>query len=351
MGFPAGERGPHSKLASEDTVLSVNDGGGYNIFQSLEALVREWSSRGLRCLGAKLKPEMYRRYGFVERQHGFVRFGDFLREAQKMGCIVLTQTAGGDLEAFLRTDATGVPQYATAHDLAQAAPSSLSASAPSHSPLRIRQDLWNAFTSYAPGWVYDRQKDIAFRSHQAPVQETPAPNGVLIPVPSGRNQSMNWAQEFVDSQTSATKARLQEVLKGESGMFGFRRAVTADPILHRAWRRHHVLSVIAAIQKWASIYGVEPRGITETLGSPKREPAPVLAVRVPSSTVRTIAAPHVLPDPTDFRSASPAVPGQQSSQPTGLESQLATRLPELIDQLIDELLRFRGALQIAGLKR
>ena len=63
-------------------MLTTNDALP-NAFNLLASTVRELCSSGRRALGATLKPEFFRRYGLTEQQLGFVRFGDFLRAAER----------------------------------------------------------------------------------------------------------------------------------------------------------------------------------------------------------------------------------------------------------------------------
>jgi hypothetical protein len=305
-------------------------------FHLLDSSVQFLCASGRRCLGARLKPELRRRsYAFSEQQLGFLKFAEFLRAAQRAGIIQLAYTTGGDLEVWpgpaasqsihrpstpIESAITSWPRPATRY----------SPPARPGAAIRVRDDLWRAFNSFSPQWMYDRNTDVARRLTDAPDIET-GPD--LVRIPAGRDRLLGWMRSFADTQNPSTKAQLLIVLSGESPVYQFKRTVVVDPNLSRAWREYHIQQTLAAIEAWSSSNGVSPRNIT----SPYRpfEPRPEYRPE------RSAGARVVCVD-TAAQLANPASP------PTVTTTQhaLAPRLATLIDELIDELLRLRGALQV-----
>lgn len=331
---------------------SASDESTSNAFRLLSETVRDFYSRRRRgCLGAPLKLELRRRsYNtFSEQQLGFLKFADFLRSAQQAGIVRVVPTPGGDLSVFPAgvqdedppvryPEPTPVPRFTTAPALGVPLRFGFSSglrfdtpftAALASGPVRVRQDLWNAFTSLSPlSWVYDRLNDIAYRSPSASGGVTANNGTALVQIPPGRERTVGWMRSFADTQGEGVRSRLRDALDVESGPYQFNRVIAQDQRLHRAWRRYHVEQVLAAIQAWASANNVRPKDLTanfERLQRP-RWPEPQRPTPEPAAVV------------------APTAPSRSAA------SALTGRLPELIDELVDELLRLRGALQVVGAK-
>jgi hypothetical protein len=308
-----------------------------NPFYFLALTVRDLCAGGRRALGAVLKPELFRRYRITEQQLGFGKFGDFLRAAQRAGFVELSFTPGGDLE--VRPTASTVSPVSTQGGFPAAltlpvpvaAPVSQPTSWPSTQPVasvRVRPDLWNAFTSFFAVWVYDIPRDSAYKAPGPITVETQGSN--LLAIPPARDRTLQWMRGFAQIQDPDSKSRLEDALRGESALYNFNSAVRANPRLHRAWRRYHIQQVVAAIDAWAASNNIHPKDITTPFHPPFCDFWSTQ--RIP-----------VVPAPAPL---APIGPPPTSVAPVNLSSRLTPRLVSLIDEMIDELLRLRGALQI-----
>ena len=302
-------------------------------FHLLEESVRHLPGYGRQCLGARPKPELRRRthYTFSEQLLGFAKFGDFLRAAERAGVIHFGYTPGGDLAISLARTQPSQPVFASGVGSVPPAWTRPRAIPPiTLGPtLRVRDDLWNAFNSFSSQWVYDRNSDLARRLPDGAQTET-APD--LIRIPAGRERVVNWMRSFAGTQDAATKTHLLSTLSGDSPIYHFKIAVEADPNLRRAWRRYHVQQVLAAIEAWSASNNVHPKDV--------------------SGSLRRISPPYPFPQPSEVPAASPVpvVPNPALPLPTQTTLQQTTlltpRLATLIDELINELLRLRGTLQV-----
>jgi hypothetical protein len=338
-------------------------------FQLLCDVVRDSYSSGRVCLGAPLKLELQRRThrAFNEQVLGFQRFGDFLRAAQVQGLVQLLRTPGGDLEVRLANDSRSSPSGPVPLSI----PASVAATqtAPMPQPtsttipdsfrtqpmdaystsnsqqVRVRQDLWDAFNSYFGNWAYDRRTDAA---HKAPPNlfGPAANNPDLVEIPAGRERTLGWMRSFAAMQDDETKSRLLALLDGDSAVHIFMKTVAMDWKLRRAWRRYHIQQVLAAIDAWATANNLHPQrlvtpyiGRTRTEGWFGRAPVQSYVPRMPQNQVVPLA-PTIPPSPA-------AVP----AAPLSVQGGLSPRLETLIDQLIDELLRLRGALGVISAKQ
>ena len=317
-------------------------------FSLLASTVRDLSSGGRPALGARLKPELYRRYGITEQQLGFLKFGDFLRAAERAGFVQLRRTPGGDLEV-LPTESTPVGvRVIPAAAVPAPVPGSFVVPAPTSgarpwlttsqtsSPVRVRPDLWSAFTSFYAPWVYDVSRDAAYK---APGMISVESQGAhVLQIPSGRERATEWMKAFAEIQDPEAKARLQSALQGDPAAQRFNLVIRADMRLHKSWRRYHIQQVVAAIEAWAASNRIHPRDITVPYLPPyQRMP------RVAWPDVRVDVVPTgVLP----LAQSTPTAPIAVTQFPG-----LTPRLASLIDQMIDELLRLRGTLQVVEPKR
>lgn len=318
-------------LASNDVLT--------NAFQLLGSIVRDaYAASGRPCVGASLKLRL--RSGsynsFDERRLGFLKFGDFLRTAERAGVVQLRPTSGGDIAVF--PPGIPIPQspyvlHARQTSIAFAAPSpeqSYRGLEPS-GYVRVRPDLWNAFNSLSSAWVYDRANDIAYKRSQSgeggEVSSVP-PN--VIQILPGRERVLGWMRSFATMQDPGTKDRLLATLEDNSGPFQFRNAVSVDMGLRKAWRRFHIQQVLAAIDAWANANQIAPKDVV----------TPIRPLG------RSYTAPHL---PESALATPTAAPAEQKP-PQQISPSLTPRLASLVDQLIDELLRLRGTLQVTERK-
>jgi hypothetical protein len=320
-------------------VLPTND-AVTNAYRLLSDVVREFYSGGRPCLGATLKPELYRKANFSELQLGFPRFGDFLRAANAAGYVQLSPTPGGDIAVLpigVRIPAAQTRGYNTQMWLGPSAQPAAARPWPvaSPAPLRVRQDLWNAFNSFSTPWVYDAAADLAYRESQVPKGdldtsgERSRPD--LIRIPFGRDRVVEWMRSFTNMQDTETRERLSPALEGDGTPFQFNNLVRSDSRLWRAWRRYHVQQVLAAIDAWAASNNVHPKGLMGSAYWPARQSASPATLPVP-------------PAMAAVREVTPSV--SQPALPA-----LTTKLESLIDELIDELVKLRGFLQLVPPKQ
>ncbi len=327
-------------------MLTTNDALPHP-FNLLASMVLDFCSRGRRALGATLKPELYRRYGLTENQLGFLKFGDFLRAAERAGFVQVVSTPGGDLEVW---PPNAQPQPTQQRIFLDTPPPPIAPVAPSWSagrtrddaPVRVRVDLWNAFTSFSARWVYDPARDFAFRAQIS--QPEPLGGAQLIQIPSGRERTIDWMRSFAEMQDPEIKSRLRTTLEGEeTSPYQFNSSVRSDPKLFKSWHRYHVRQVVAAIETWAASNNVRPKDVTSPYIRRPRVCWPVGPAAIETPVTRAI------PDVTTATTTAPVPALPVLSAPTAVA--LTPRLAALIDQLIDELLRLRGALQVVDAKK
>ena len=311
----------------------------FNAYQILASAARDLRAGGRRPLGATLKPKLYWR-GIAEFQLGFLKFGDFLRAAEAAGFVSLSRSEGGDIEVW-PTEAAQQPGAETAVPVTPAvvgrAPYTPRSGWPESSyrsvPIRVRQDLWNAFNSFSDKWVYDVAQDKAYKVPSGQTDLFTPPGARLIAIPPARERMTDWMKSFAGTQDSDTKASLRAALEGEAAQYSFKNIVMTNPRLNKSWRNYHIQQVVAAIDAWATANGIRPKDVTTTLNrAMQMRWAPRLA-----------APPVSTPLPQNLASVAPV--GQPGAPVT-----LAPRLAGLIDELIDELLRLRGALQVVDSK-
>jgi hypothetical protein len=310
-------------------------------FQFLTSVVLDYTANGRRCFGATLKPALRRRSNnaFSEYMLGFASFGDFLRAAERTGIVQLIRTPGGDIEVQVCRTGSPVPAVTAAPVTASWSPSVRATSGlPSASgPIRVRPDLWDAFNSFSTMWVYSRRSGTAHKSQSsggAASGSAGASDPDLVPIPSGRDRVLAWMRSFAGMQDPTTKARLSGALDAGSAISQFNNVINVDPRLHKAWRRFHIQQVLAAVEAWSTSNHIQLQNVS-TIAAPL--PHPVQNPRLPIAT----AAPAVV---------QVQVPEQVPS-PQAQPSALTPRLAIIIDQLIDELLRLRGTLQVLDAKR
>jgi hypothetical protein len=347
--------------------VQTTDDALSHAFQLLCDVVRDSQSSGRICLGASLKLELQRRTrrGFNEQYFGFQRFGDFLRAAQSAGFIQLIGTPGGDLEIRLartpfslsldmvseiasvpRPMATSVRPNSIERN---GAPAEMSSST-GDDRVRVRQDLWDAFNSNYGNWAYDRKNDAAYKVPPNLFGPT-ASNPNLVEIPAGRERIVEWMRSFANMQEGELKNSLLVAVGSDSAPFNFRKIISADWKLRTAWRRYHIQQVLAAIEAWATSNGLHPQRITSPLAMAAMSPGRIL--RRPWSHLpeyreapRTFQR-HML----EHSSASAPVPVVPAPVQASTPGALTSRIETLIDQLIDELLRLRGALQVVDRKQ
>jgi len=191
--------------------------------------------------------------------------------------------------------------------------------------------LWIAFNSLSARWAYDRNADTARRIPDTPGTELATE---LVRIPTGRERVLDWMRSFAGTQSPSTQAQLSTILAGDSPSYRFKGFVIADPNLNRAWRRYHIQQVVAAIEAWAAANDLHPKDVT----SPFRG-------FLPRSDHRAVYPAQIatLPVATQVETPTPAPPVEN---PQTTSPGLTPRLPRMIDDLIGELLRLRGALEV-----
>jgi len=304
-----------------------------NAFQLLATTVREFHINGRPCLGATLKPRLYQQH-FDEKLLGFRKFGEFLRAAEAAGYVKLNLTPGGDISispgsGFRDPD---IPPFAAgiAPSLAMAGASPISAS--SAAPIRVRQDLWNAFNSLSDKWVYDPASDTAFKDFHSTGtlegQVAPSrPN--TIPIPPGRERVTEWMRSFANMQDPEARAQLSDALDRDAGLYDFNNLTKSKGLL-RLWSRFHIQNVLAAIEAWAALNKLHPKNVASPLHQ------------------ASIAA---LPPEIKSPQPPPQAPVPEVAPPPAQASPLNARLESLIDNLINDLISLRGLLQVVGPKQ
>jgi len=328
-------------------MLTTNDAVSHP-FTLLASTVLDFCSSGRRALGATLKPELYRRYGLTEYHLGFVKFGDFLRAAERAGFVQVIPTPGGDLEVFppnVRPQPTQQRMFLEAppQPVAPVAPAWSAAPRREDAPVRVRIDLWNAFTSFSARWVYDPARDVALKAQAS--QPEPGGGAQLIQIPGGRERTIDWMRSFAEMQDPEIKSRLLGTLEGgETSPYQFNSSVRSDPKLFKSWHRYHLRQVVAAIETWAASNNVRPKDVTSPYIPRPRGFWPVVPTAASSPVAR--AVPEVATAAATTTAAVPASPALPFTAATPTAVTLTPRLAMLIDQLIDELLRLRGTLQV-----
>ena len=167
----------YSSNSEEGNACATNERRLYPGFSTARGYRKRFLSNARPCLGATLKPKLCNR-GFDEKSIGFRKFGDFLRAAEASGYVKLSKTIGGDI-AIVPATTAGVPPSPPA----VLAPSLSKTPTPlvpptliaTNVPLRVRQDLWNAFNSIAGTWVYDPEKRYRLQGrHRRMEQHAPS---------------------------------------------------------------------------------------------------------------------------------------------------------------------------------
>jgi hypothetical protein len=239
--------------------------------------------------------------------------------------VKLGKTSGGDI-AILPVGSTAAPAQAVARSVpapftldAAIVPSSLVSS---NVPLRVRQDLWNAFNGSSDKWVYDPERDLAVRENSG---GWPAPPPTLVAIPTGRERVTEWMRTFANSQDPDTKAALLAALDRGADMYQFN-GITYSKGIQRAWRRFHTHQVLTAIQTWATAERLRPKNVATPFHAPIAD----------FTTPATIPPPMTLPP---------------AASPSAASSQLNARLEPLIDTIIADLISLRGLLAVIGPKR
>jgi hypothetical protein len=328
-----------------------------NAFQLLISTVRDFYSAGRVCVGAALKPEINKRanFTFSEQLLGFPRFGDFLRAAEVAGHVHLSPTPGGDIGVW--PVGVKVPErlpQPVGSSVLQSGVSTSPAAFPLHSTqaVRVRQDLWNAFTSFSGGWFYDPAADIARRDLGD--GSWSQDHAGLISIPTGRERTVEWMCSFAGMQDAAIQAQLLAVLTGDAAPFHFNNALRGDLRLSRAWRKFHIQQVIAAIETWASSNGVRPKDVTGPLYWSVRPSFPTVeqtSVSTSYPTPPTSATQYMSPPSTSPGQYPPPVASVAQLPPNTSVTRLSGphltgRIETLIDELIEELVKLRGYLQV-----
>ena len=233
-----------------------------NSFHLLTSIVREFEAIARPCLGATLKPKLYAR-GFDDRQFGFRKFGDFLRSAAAAGHVRLTTTPGGDISISLPSSTPtnlGPPQTISS-PLSPPPIAYATATFNPMGPVKVRQDLWNAFNSFSDKWLYDVVQDRAFKDIVG--------MGIsgTIPVPPGRERITEWMEAYSSMQGPDAKARLSYVVETAGDLYQFGNVIRVFG-LQRSWNQFHTQKVVAAIQDWAATNNIQPKSVVTPFHAP-----------------------------------------------------------------------------------
>ncbi|MGB6945812.1 MAG: hypothetical protein WBE37_25665 [Bryobacteraceae bacterium] len=301
-----------------------------NAFQVLASVVRDFHINGRQCLGATLKPRLYQQ-GLNEKLLGFNRFGDFLRAAEVAGYVRLCPTPGGDIGVSPGSSprASEVPPAGAADILPTAAAVVQPTTRASGAPIRVRQDLWNAFNSLSDRWVYDPANDRAFKESLGTGQwdgQQLLSRANAVPIPPGRERITEWMRSFTDMQDPDIRAQLSNAIERGAGLYEFNNLARSKGLL-RLWSRFHIQNVLAAIEAWAASNRIQPNNVA----APLHPPTAIMPLGV--------KAPEAVQKQPEFVPSAPP------------ESALNARLETLIDSLINDLVSLRGLLQVVGPKR
>ena len=310
-------------------------------FQLLLNTVNEFRSFNKNCLAAILAQALRAKsYGqFDYRQLGFPKFGGFLREAERMGYVQLRQAIGGDIEVYppgstlpdVRTRPTQADPVAPSVTAPTAGIALPVRTVPHAGPITIRSDFWSAFVDFAPSKIrfFDKVTHRAYLLTENPNAEDSTTadarrrfnlrdqTTVLI-TPIGAEELVAWMREFAATQPQEVKVQLEQALARESPHSNFSFAIRSFPAMLNAWHRFRIARVEAAIRLWMDRTGVSaPEDlVTPYTIQPNRYPT-----RLDTRLEKTPEGP---------------IPGE------GVASMLS-RMEGRIDDVIDELLRFRGA--------
>jgi hypothetical protein len=148
----------------------------------------------------------------------------------------------------------------------------------------------------------------------------------LVRIPTGRDRALEWMRSFANTQDPDAKAQLSTALDGDGALYRFGNLVRSRG-LQRLWGRFHVQRVLAAIEDWAATNNVHPKNVTAPLFWPARPTEPL--IEAPASPV------------------APSPPVTQT-MPSITSTALTGRLESLIDDLVEELIKLRGFLQVVG---
>jgi hypothetical protein len=331
-------------LATNDTLSDP--------FTLLAAVVRDYHLNGRRALGATLKPDLYRRFRLTEQQLGYAKFGDFLRAAERAGFVSVVMTLGGDLEVFPPSASVPPAQQKMFVDAPPRPVLPVGSVSPQavlrdDASVRVRVDLWNAFTSYSARWVYDPIHDRAVRVLAGQSDPVILGGGQPISIPAGRERTLGWMRAFAEMQDPEPKSRLLAALDGgETTPYQFNSTLRSSMKMLKAWQKYHVRQVVAAIETWAASNNLKPKDVTTPY---VRRPQPYWPV---VSLPAQVDVPRAIEVSTTSVQGLPAAPSVPASVTTAAAlASLTPRLATLVDELIDELLRLRGALQVIDPKR
>lgn len=311
----------------------------------LKTIVDELYVRGYPRLGAVLKPQMRQRTrnAFNEQALGFTKFADFLRCGENHGYISLTRTQGGDLEAHpigtvaqLRFPIESNKSVSTSENSIPPPPAVAPADSfqPSPKPLRIRADLWNAFNSFVPSWVYNTTTGTAYFAERA-LRSTDITEGGLIRIPPAGERMSQWMRTFAEMQEDDEKSQLLRAFDSEKPHVPFSAVVRSNPPLLKKWRRFHAERLLEAINGWARANNIQLENV-------------IVPPREIDQRLRTVREPI---RPSSLAAERSEQIGQQGTELSNFLEIGSPKLLSTIDALIDELLKLRGALQYNSSKR
>jgi hypothetical protein len=229
---------------------------------ALELLVEtitDLRSKDRPAYGATLKHELKRRTfdQFDESALGFLKFGDFLRDAEARNLITLTRAPGRDVEAkpFAQIATERQTHHAVGFERAV-----------------IRQDLWTAFIDWKEGMVrlYDKVLDetVIFPAQETPLDSpvvverrrtwTAEPNRFVSIQNISRDEQLAWMRDFTARvQNPVAKRLMDEAIGGPHPHSDFARVVKAVPQLSAQWHQARLSHVSETITDWMNRNGLK----------------------------------------------------------------------------------------------
>lgn len=214
--------------------------------------IADLRSQGRRAYGATLKQELKRRTlgQFDETALGFLRFGDFLRDAEGRKLVSISRSPGGDVEA----------QLAVSTELDRRPIESID-----QQRSVVRKDLWSSFIDWREGMVrlYDKVLD---QTAMFPAQESPLDSPIVVEQRRAwasspdrfveiehisMDEQLAWMRDFISHvQNPVAKRLLEEAAAGAHPHVDFARMVKAIPQLGSQWHQTRLSRVSRVIGDW-----------------------------------------------------------------------------------------------------
>lgn len=226
------------------------------------AVERILQQRGGRVLFSQLGADLRREIpGFSHEYLGFRKFSEFVASLNDLGAVVR-----GDAPEAVWLIAAGASSLTPPR----------SAAAEANHPLRLRRDIWDAVTDYAPGervWFDLGSERVTFDA--AAVAQNPD-RYIAVPRFDMERQRQLAAQWIAHSPAGTLRDELTAALDGERGLQTFARTLR-ERGMDLAWSEWRGEQVAEAVRTWAHEYGVDPASM-----APPRERATVAPRRAPT---------------------------------------------------------------------